>query len=159
MRAGAGRVITRPWSSDSFRMPGRESNIVSRCQKRARALLIGNECQLCESSSRGADHSVRRQPPLLQGPGSVPPPAPPGAWRRPPRTWSTTCSPPLPVRQWVLAVPKRLRGYLVREREALSAVLYIFLHVIARHLQQTSPLAAPARASGQSALSTGSARH
>lgn len=51
--------------------------------------------------------------------------------------------PPLPVRQWVLAVPKRLRWYLEREPEALSAVLHIFLRVIERHLQHTSPGAAP----------------
>ena len=51
--------------------------------------------------------------------------------------------PPLPVRQWVLAVPKRLRWYLEREPEALSAVLQFFLRVIERHLQHTSPGAAP----------------
>ena len=52
-------------------------------------------------------------------------------------------SPPLPVRQWVLAVPKRLRWYLEREPRALSAVLHLFLRVIERHLQQTSPGADP----------------
>jgi hypothetical protein len=31
--------------------------------------------------------------------------------------------PPLPVRQWVLSVPKRLRWYLEREPRAVSAVL------------------------------------
>jgi len=51
--------------------------------------------------------------------------------------------PPLPLRQWVLAVPKRLRWYLEREPRALSAVLPIFLRVIERHLRQTSPGAAP----------------
>jgi hypothetical protein len=39
-------------------------------------------------------------------------------------------------------VPKRLRWYLEREPEALSAVLQIFLRVIERHLQQTRPGAA-----------------
>jgi hypothetical protein len=34
--------------------------------------------------------------------------------------------PPLPVRQWVLSVPKRLRWYLEREPHAVSAVLHIF---------------------------------
>jgi len=43
--------------------------------------------------------------------------------------------PPLPVRQWVLAVPKRLRWYLGREPRALSAVFPICLRVIERHLQ------------------------
>jgi hypothetical protein len=51
--------------------------------------------------------------------------------------------PPLPVRQWVLAVPKRLRWYLEREPRALSAVLHIFLRVVEHHLRQTSPGAAP----------------
>ena len=51
--------------------------------------------------------------------------------------------PPLPVRQWVLAVPKRLRWYLEREPRALSAVLPIFLRAIERHLRQTNPRADP----------------
>ena len=38
--------------------------------------------------------------------------------------------PPLPVRQWVLSVPKRLRWYLEREPRAISAVLHILLRVI-----------------------------
>jgi hypothetical protein len=37
---------------------------------------------------------------------------------------------PLPVRQWVLSVPKRLRWYLKREPQAVSAVLHIFLGII-----------------------------
>jgi hypothetical protein len=37
--------------------------------------------------------------------------------------------PPLPVRQWVLALPKRLRYFLNRDPEALGAVLHIFLRV------------------------------
>ena len=47
--------------------------------------------------------------------------------------------PPLPVRQWVLSVPKRLRWYLQREPKAVSAVLHILLRVIAAHLRQSSP--------------------
>jgi hypothetical protein len=50
--------------------------------------------------------------------------------------------PPLPVHQWVLAVPKRLRWYLERKPRALSAVVHIFLRVVERHLQQTTPGAA-----------------
>ena len=38
--------------------------------------------------------------------------------------------PPLPVRQWVLSVPKRLRYFLQRDPEALGAVLHILLRVI-----------------------------
>ena len=47
--------------------------------------------------------------------------------------------PPLPVRQWVLSVPKRLRWYLQREPKAVSAVLHILLRVIEAHLRQSSP--------------------
>ena len=51
--------------------------------------------------------------------------------------------PPLPVRQWVLSVPKRLRWYLEREPRALSAVLHIFLRVIEAHLRQASAALSP----------------
>jgi Putative transposase len=44
---------------------------------------------------------------------------------------------------WSRPVPKRLRWYVEREPKALSAVLHIFLRVIERHLQQTSPGAGP----------------
>jgi hypothetical protein len=33
--------------------------------------------------------------------------------------------PPVPVRQWVLSVPKRLCRYLEREPQAVSAVLHV----------------------------------
>jgi hypothetical protein len=46
--------------------------------------------------------------------------------------------PPLPVRQWVLAVPKRLRYFLNRDPEALGAVLHIVLRVIEARLRQRS---------------------
>jgi hypothetical protein len=46
--------------------------------------------------------------------------------------------PPLPVRQWVLAVPKRLRYFLHRDPEALGAVLHILLRVIEARLRQRS---------------------
>ncbi|WP_242463929.1 hypothetical protein [Thiococcus pfennigii] len=45
--------------------------------------------------------------------------------------------PPLPVRQWVLSVPKRLRWYLEREPRAISAVLHILLRVIEAHLRDS----------------------
>ena len=51
--------------------------------------------------------------------------------------------PPLPVRQWVLSVPKRLRWYLEREPHAVSAVLHILLRVIEAHLRATIPTASP----------------
>ena len=50
--------------------------------------------------------------------------------------------PRLPVRQWVLAVPKRLRYFMQRDGAALNMVLRIFLQVIAQSLQTHSPGAA-----------------
>ncbi len=43
--------------------------------------------------------------------------------------------PRLPVRQWVLSVPKRLRYYMQRDGATLNMVLRIFLRVIAQSLQ------------------------
>ena len=42
--------------------------------------------------------------------------------------------PRLPVRQWVLSVPKRLRYYMQRDGAVLNMVLRIFLRVIAQSL-------------------------
>ena len=50
--------------------------------------------------------------------------------------------PRLPVRQWVLSVPKRLRFFLQRDGATLNMVLRIFLRVIAQSLQSHSPGAA-----------------
>ena len=50
--------------------------------------------------------------------------------------------PRLPVRQWVLSVPKRLRYFMQRDGAVLNIVLRIFLRVIARSLQALSPSAA-----------------
>ena len=46
--------------------------------------------------------------------------------------------PRLPVRQWVLSVPKRLRYFMQREGAVLNMVLRIFLRVIAQTLQTHS---------------------
>jgi len=43
--------------------------------------------------------------------------------------------PRLPVRQWVLSVPKRLRYFMQRDGAVLNMVLRIFLRVIAQSLQ------------------------
>jgi hypothetical protein len=53
--------------------------------------------------------------------------------------------PPRPMRQWVLSVPKRLRWYLEREPQALSAVLHLLLRVIEVHLCQASGASSHAR--------------
>jgi hypothetical protein len=50
--------------------------------------------------------------------------------------------PRLPVRQWVLSVPKRLRYFMQRDGPVLNMVLRIFLRVIAQSLQSNSPGAA-----------------
>jgi hypothetical protein len=50
--------------------------------------------------------------------------------------------PRLPVRQWVLAVPKRLRYFMQRDGAVLNMVLRIFLRVIVQSLQSNRPWAA-----------------
>ena len=47
--------------------------------------------------------------------------------------------PRLPVRRWVLSVPKRLRYFMQRDGAVLNMVLRIFLRVIAQSLQFSSP--------------------
>ncbi len=53
--------------------------------------------------------------------------------------------PPLPVRQWALAVPKRLCYFLQRDTALQGKVLRIFLSVVERCLREHSP-ACPAAA-------------
>ena len=47
--------------------------------------------------------------------------------------------PRVPVRQWVLSVPKRLLYYLQRDKGALNAALRIFLRVVQQNLQAHWP--------------------
>jgi len=47
--------------------------------------------------------------------------------------------PRLPVRQWVLSVPKRLRYFMQRDGAVLNMVLRIFLRVIAQSLSANCP--------------------
>jgi len=47
--------------------------------------------------------------------------------------------PPLPVRQWVLAVPKRLRYFLQRDTALQGTVLRIFLFAVERCLREQCP--------------------
>ncbi len=51
--------------------------------------------------------------------------------------------PELPVRQWVLSLPKRLRYFLQREPAAVNAVLHIFLRTIEETLRAHSSGAGP----------------
>ncbi len=52
--------------------------------------------------------------------------------------------PPLPVRQWVLAVPKRLRYFLQRDADLQGAALRLFLRAVEQHLRAHSPGSGPA---------------
>ena len=51
--------------------------------------------------------------------------------------------PRLPVRQWVLSLPKRLRYFLRHDARTVTAVLKIFLRVVEQVLRERSPEAAP----------------
>jgi len=51
--------------------------------------------------------------------------------------------PPLPVRQWVLSLTKRLRYFLRHDRRTVTAVLTIFLRVVEQVLRERAPGAAP----------------
>ncbi len=55
--------------------------------------------------------------------------------------------PRLPVRQWVLSVPKRLRYYLHSDPAVQNTALHIFLNAVERGLRQCSPCS-PIRSSG-----------
>ena len=52
--------------------------------------------------------------------------------------------PPVPVRQWVVSVPKRLRGFLADRPRAVAAVTRIFLDEIERTLITASGITAAA---------------
>jgi hypothetical protein len=52
--------------------------------------------------------------------------------------------PPLPVRQWVLAVPKRLRYFLHRDADLQGAALRLFLRAVEQCLRAHSPGSGPA---------------
>jgi uncharacterized Zn finger protein (UPF0148 family) len=56
--------------------------------------------------------------------------------------------PRVPVRQWVLSVPKRLRYHLQHDREAISSVLRIFLDAVEQHLRGYSRGASPKARTG-----------
>lgn len=57
--------------------------------------------------------------------------------------------PRLPVRQWVLSVPKRLRYFMQRDGPVLNMVLRIFLRVIAQSLSANCPGAAQVNKAAQ----------
>jgi hypothetical protein len=52
--------------------------------------------------------------------------------------------PPLPVRQWVLAVPKRLRYFLQRDADLQGTALRLFLRLVEQCLRAHSPGSGPA---------------
>lgn len=51
--------------------------------------------------------------------------------------------PPLPLRQWVLSLPKRIRPFLPHDPRLAGAVLHVLLRAIRTTLQRTSPGAGP----------------
>lgn len=53
--------------------------------------------------------------------------------------------PQLPVRQWVLSVPKRLRPFLETNPDIAGAVLRIFIRAMRTTLYRTSPVGYPSR--------------
>jgi hypothetical protein len=67
--------------------------------------------------------------------------------------------PPLPVRQWVFSLPKRLRPFLPRNPALTSAVLRILLSPIRALLRTRCPGAPDHSHSEQSPSCTASARH
>jgi hypothetical protein len=46
--------------------------------------------------------------------------------------------PPVPVRQWVLSLPKRLRGYLQHDPKMISAMRRIVVNVVEQALRHLS---------------------
>lgn len=62
-----------------------------------------------------------------------------GAWWRRPGHLTDHVFPRLPVRQWVLSVPKRLRYFMQRDGAVLGMVLRIFLSAIAQILSANCP--------------------
>jgi len=60
--------------------------------------------------------------------------------------------PRLPVRQWVLAVPKRLRYFLHRDADLQGAALRLFLRVVEQRLRAHSPGAGTSARLGAVAL-------
>ena len=67
--------------------------------------------------------------------------------------------PPLPVRQWVLAVPKRLRYFLLTDAALQGAVLRIFLSEVERALRtQCSPAQCPSTINTSTKSSESAAR-
>ena len=46
--------------------------------------------------------------------------------------------PRLPVRQWVLSIPKRLRYFLRNDPRAINTALHIFLHAVESYLRESS---------------------
>jgi hypothetical protein len=51
--------------------------------------------------------------------------------------------PRLPVRQWVLSIPKRLRYFLRSDPRAINTALHIFLHAVESYLRESSLNAGP----------------
>lgn len=66
--------------------------------------------------------------------------------------------PDLPLRQWVLAVPKRLRYFLERDTNPQGATLRLFLRAVESCLRAHSPRADPAARRGRATHPLGTHR-
>jgi len=80
--------------------------------------------------------------------GSVPPVQVDG-WPRRRHTRADYVIPPVPRRQWVISVPKRLRGILADRPQAVTALSRIFLEEIERLLCHAADKPADLAAAGQ----------
>ena len=74
--------------------------------------------------------------------------AAPGAWQKPPLTWSIASFPRAPVRQWVLSFPIPLRVLFASHPHLLAPVLQIVHRVIATFLIQQAGLKRTEAATG-----------
>ena len=59
-------------------------------------------------------------------------------WSRPPPTKVDHVIPLVPVRQWVLSLPKRLRYFLAHDPKIAGGVLRVFLHAVERFLRKVA---------------------
>ena len=68
---------------------------------------------------------------------------------------SDTVVPPVPIRQWVLSLPKRLRRYLPHDPELAGAILRVLLRAIQTRLRGPARAQGPTPASAPSPSCTG----
>jgi len=117
-------MIAQPASSPSQATANRSSAGISRAG-----------CSVSGSHARAA-HGARRRSSWRSRarPGGSARPVMAGTWLETAAHLVDHVIPPVPVRQWVISVPKRLRGMLADRPQAVAALTRIFLTEIARLL-------------------------